>query len=72
MKEASSHLTLLAMNRKGFDNLIQHSSSTAYLEGFYYKPRIDRETPGRVQRRNHLPVRMCVIRALAPAAGGRQ
>ncbi len=41
-KEASSHLTLLAMNRKGFDNLIK-LSSTAYLEGFYYKPRIDRE-----------------------------
>ena len=41
-KEASSHLTLLAMNRKGFDNLIR-LSSTAYLEGFYYKPRIDRE-----------------------------
>jgi len=42
MKEASSHLTLLAMNRKGFDNLIR-MSSCAYLEGFYYKPRIDRE-----------------------------
>ncbi len=42
MKEAASHLTLLAMNRKGFDNLIRMSSS-AYLEGFYYKPRIDRE-----------------------------
>ncbi len=41
-KEASSHLTLLAMNRTGFDNLIR-LSSTAYLEGFYYKPRIDRE-----------------------------
>ncbi|MCA9037664.1 MAG: DNA polymerase III subunit alpha [Planctomycetaceae bacterium] len=42
MKEAQSHLTLLAMNRQGFDNLIQMSSA-AYLEGFYYKPRIDRE-----------------------------
>jgi len=41
-KDASSHLTLLAMNRKGFDNLIR-MSSLAYLEGFYYKPRIDRE-----------------------------
>ncbi|MBL8812434.1 MAG: DNA polymerase III subunit alpha [Planctomycetaceae bacterium] len=40
-KEAASHLTLLAMNRKGFDNLIRMSSS-AYLDGFYYKPRIDR------------------------------
>ncbi|MEQ9410465.1 MAG: DNA polymerase III subunit alpha [Fuerstiella sp.] len=41
-KEAQSHLTLLAMNQKGFDNLIK-MSSTAYLEGFHYKPRIDRE-----------------------------
>ena len=40
-KEAATHLTLLAMNRKGFDNLIR-MSSLAYLEGFYYKPRIDR------------------------------
>ncbi len=40
--EAQSHLTLLAMNRTGFDNLIR-MSSTAYLEGFHYKPRIDRE-----------------------------
>jgi DNA polymerase III subunit alpha len=42
MKEAQSHLTLLAMNRKGFDNLIRMSSS-AFLEGFHYKPRIDLE-----------------------------
>lgn len=41
-KEAQSHLTLLAMNQQGFDNLIK-MSSTAYLEGFHYKPRIDRE-----------------------------
>ncbi|MDA1016637.1 MAG: DNA polymerase III subunit alpha [Planctomycetota bacterium] len=42
MKEAQSHLTLLAMNKAGFDNLIQMSSA-AYLEGFHYKPRIDKE-----------------------------
>jgi len=42
MKEASFHLTLLAMNRTGFENLIQ-MASIAYLEGFYYKPRIDKE-----------------------------
>ena len=41
-RDAQSHLTLLAMNQKGFDNLIKMSSS-AYLEGFHYKPRIDRE-----------------------------
>jgi DNA polymerase-3 subunit alpha len=42
MKEASFHLTLLAMNRVGFQNLVQLSTS-AFLEGFYYKPRIDKE-----------------------------
>ncbi|MBX3452526.1 MAG: DNA polymerase III subunit alpha [Planctomycetaceae bacterium] len=42
VKEASFHLTLLAMNRQGFQNLIKLSSS-AFLEGFYYKPRIDRD-----------------------------
>lgn len=42
MKEASTHLTLLAMNRTGFENLVK-MASTAYLDGFYYKPRIDKE-----------------------------
>ena len=34
------HLTLLALNEIGFKNLM-YLSSQAYLEGFYYKPRID-------------------------------
>ena len=42
MKEASYHLTLLAQNRTGFRNLLQMASK-AYLEGFFYKPRIDKE-----------------------------
>ena len=42
MKEASYHLTLLAQNKIGFQNLIKMASK-AYLEGFYYKPRIDKE-----------------------------
>ncbi|MCE9557109.1 MAG: DNA polymerase III subunit alpha [Planctomycetes bacterium] len=42
MKEASYHLTLLAQNRTGFKNLIRMASS-AYLDGFYFKPRIDKE-----------------------------
>lgn len=41
-KEAAYHLTLLAQNRTGFDNLIKLASK-AYLEGFYHKPRIDKE-----------------------------
>ncbi|OWK36533.1 DNA polymerase III subunit alpha [Fimbriiglobus ruber] len=40
--EAYSHLTLLAKNLTGFKNLIK-LSSIAFLEGFYYHPRIDRE-----------------------------
>ncbi|MGE0757741.1 MAG: DNA polymerase III subunit alpha, partial [Pirellulaceae bacterium] len=42
MKEASYHLTLLAQNRTGFKNLIKLASA-ASLEGFYFKPRIDKE-----------------------------
>ena len=34
------HLTVLAENNAGYQNLIK-LSSRAYLEGFYYKPRID-------------------------------
>ncbi|MBS0207542.1 MAG: DNA polymerase III subunit alpha [Planctomycetes bacterium] len=41
-QESSYHLTLLAQNKTGFKNLIQMASK-AYLEGFYRKPRIDRE-----------------------------
>lgn len=40
--EYSYHLTMLAHNTQGFRNLIK-LSSMAYLEGFYYKPRIDKE-----------------------------
>lgn len=40
--EASFHLTMLAQNRTGFQNLVKLASH-AFLEGFYYKPRIDKE-----------------------------
>mgnify|MGYP003348422414 FL=1 len=36
------HLILLARNLTGYQNLIKLSSK-AYLEGFYYKPRMDKE-----------------------------
>ena len=42
MKEASFHLTLLAQNAIGFKNLVK-MASRAFLEGFYFKPRIDKE-----------------------------
>lgn len=40
--DAYTHLTLLAKNATGFKNLIK-LSSIAFIEGFYYHPRIDRE-----------------------------
>ena len=36
------HLTLLAKNETGYHNLIQLVTKS-HLEGFYYKPRVDRE-----------------------------
>ena len=36
------HLILLAKNEKGYKNLMKISSE-AYINGFYYKPRIDKE-----------------------------
>ncbi len=40
--EAAFHLLLLAENIEGYRNLIK-LSSIAFREGFYYKPRIDKE-----------------------------
>ena len=42
VKDASFHLVLLAKNDEGYRNLIKLSTA-AHLEGFYYKPRIDKE-----------------------------
>src|ERR1700687_6064736 len=41
-KGGSNHLVLLAANETGYRNLIKLTSQ-AYLEGFYYKPRGDKE-----------------------------
>jgi len=40
--EKSAHLTLLVKDIQGYKNLIR-LSSLGYLEGFYYKPRVDKE-----------------------------
>src|SRR5580698_7166015 len=37
-----NHLVLLCENQEGYQNLIQ-LVSTGYLDGFYYKPRIDKD-----------------------------
>src|ERR1043166_97079 len=39
-----NHLVLLCENQTGYRNLI-NLVSTGYLEGFYYKPRIDKDLP---------------------------
>src|SRR5690606_10633360 len=36
------HMTLLAMNLEGYKNLVKLVSA-GYMEGFYYKPRVDWE-----------------------------
>ncbi|MGM0440089.1 MAG: DNA polymerase III subunit alpha [Chlamydiota bacterium] len=41
-KRQAFHLVLLAKNDQGYHNLCK-LSSIGYLEGFYYKPRIDKE-----------------------------
>lgn len=42
IQEASYHLILLAKNETGYKNLMK-LVSIGYLEGFYYRPRIDKE-----------------------------
>jgi len=42
IKENAFHLILLAQNNAGYKNLLK-LSSIGYTEGFYYRPRIDKE-----------------------------
>lgn len=42
-KNKYSHLILLAMGKQGYKNLMK-LNSIAWTEGFYYKPRIDKES----------------------------
>jgi len=41
-RSSSNHLVLLARNETGFRNLVKLTTQS-YLEGFYYKPRIDHD-----------------------------
>jgi len=45
-RDTAHHLVLLARDDRGFKNLMR-LSSIAFLEGFYYKPRVDHEVLGR-------------------------
>ncbi|MBN2515962.1 MAG: DNA polymerase III subunit alpha [Deltaproteobacteria bacterium] len=40
--ENNSHLVVLARNTEGYQNLMKLTSA-GYLEGFYYRPRVDKE-----------------------------
>src|SRR5213079_526026 len=42
LREAAYHFTLLAQNDVGYRNLVK-LISTAHLDGFHYRPRIDKE-----------------------------
>ena len=42
-KAQNYHILLLAKNREGYQNLMK-LTSIAHLEGYYYRPRVDRET----------------------------
>ncbi|MFV1950797.1 MAG: DNA polymerase III subunit alpha [Nitrospinota bacterium] len=42
ISDASYHLTLLAKDNTGYKNLVK-LVTTGYLEGFYYRPRIDKD-----------------------------
>ena len=49
IKGASYHLVLLAKNMTGYRNLLE-IVSIGYLEGFYYKPRVDKEILSRYNK----------------------
>lgn len=42
ISDAAHHLVLLAENLTGYQNLLK-LASTGYVDGFYYRPRIDKE-----------------------------
>src|ERR671930_2057741 len=61
--KGNAHLTLLAQDNAGYANLIK-LSSLGYLEGYYYKPRVDwellqRHAPGLIALSGCLSGRVC-------------
>jgi DNA polymerase-3 subunit alpha len=65
--ETTYHLTLLVMNRPGYFNLLK-LVSLAYIEGFYYKPRVDKELLSQYQE-GLLALSGCLKGELAVHAG---
>ena len=64
------HLILLAKDWTGYQNLCRLVTD-AHLDGYYYKPRIDRELPGAAQRGPHRAVGLPQRRGRARARDGR-
>ncbi|MCD6152307.1 MAG: DNA polymerase III subunit alpha [Syntrophobacterales bacterium] len=48
-RETNHHLVVLARNIEGYNNLMKLTSA-AYLEGFYYRPRVDKELLARYSK----------------------
>ena len=65
------HLTLLAETNEGYRNLIKVSSH-AYLDGYYYKPRLDCELLGAARARADRHERLPRRRGVPAAAEGRR
>ncbi len=63
------HLVLLAKDQTGYHNLIQLTTK-AHLEGFYYRPRVDKELLQQHRRGAGRPVRLHRRRGAAPDPGG--
>ena len=61
--DAINHLLLLAMNETGYRNLMLLVSK-AYLEGFYYKPRIDMGPFAAAQRRPDRHLGLFIVHGL--------
>ena len=70
-KKLYYHLTLLAEDNTGYKNLIQ-LASRAFMEGYYYKPRVDWETAVRAQRGPHRHHRLPRRARAAVADAGRR
>ena len=66
-EEKYHHLTLLAENETGYRNLLKLVSA-AYLEGFYHRPRMDKELLAEHAEGRDLPLRMPVERAVHAVA----
>ena len=63
------HLILLAKDRTGYQNLCRLVTD-AHIDGYYYKPRIDREHLAKIQQRSRRPVGLPQRRG-RPGARGR-